>query len=110
MKQCSILFLSIPDVKFNKGILTGKLFEYMASERPILCLGPEDGDAAKIIRETNTGEVCSYSDEMKINRVLGNYYEKHVQGILKTESININRYSRKELTKQLVTLLERISS
>jgi glycosyltransferase involved in cell wall biosynthesis len=55
MSSSSALLLIIPSNKKNKGIVTGKLFEYMAVKRPILLLGPVDGDAASIVLKGKSG-------------------------------------------------------
>ena len=60
MHSSDILLLCIPDIPNNKGILTGKLFEYMASRRPILLMGPQDGDAAYIVESNRAGVCCNY--------------------------------------------------
>ncbi|MCX7729393.1 MAG: glycosyl transferase family 1, partial [Bacteroidia bacterium] len=46
--QSSALLLLINNAPNSKGILTGKLFEYLALQKPILAIGPTDGDAAHI--------------------------------------------------------------
>ena len=51
MIKARILLLIIPEIENNKGILTGKLFEYLATGNPILNIGPKDGDAATILNE-----------------------------------------------------------
>jgi len=50
----SMLLLIINKVKNNKGILTGKIFEYIGSGVPVLGIGPEDGEAAQILKETDS--------------------------------------------------------
>ena len=52
-----VLLLCINKVPAAKGIITGKIFEYLQAKRPILAIGPEDGDAAEILKNTNSG-VC----------------------------------------------------
>jgi glycosyltransferase involved in cell wall biosynthesis len=49
MMESTLLLLIVPDHPSNKSILTGKIFEYMATEKPILLLGPADGDAAQLL-------------------------------------------------------------
>jgi glycosyltransferase involved in cell wall biosynthesis len=44
-----VLLLFVNNSPNAKGILTGKIFEYMASGRPILAIGPKDGDTAIIL-------------------------------------------------------------
>lgn len=61
-----LLLLLMPDsTPRAKGLLTGKLFEYLSSGTPILCIGPEDGDAAHIISEVQAGETVDFEDKEK---------------------------------------------
>ena len=62
MMESSVLLLIIPDHHSNKSIITGKLFEYLASGKPILCIGPPDGDAADIIETSGNGKCAGYYD------------------------------------------------
>ena len=57
MQESNALLLVIPDVPKANGILTGKLFEYLGAARPIIALGPVDGDAATILKETGAGRM-----------------------------------------------------
>ena len=50
IQRSQVLLLLINNTPNAKGILTGKIFEYLGSGRPILSIGPEDGDAAIIIK------------------------------------------------------------
>lgn len=108
-QQSQVLLLLLNNTPNAKGILTGKFFEYLAAGRPILCIGPPDGDAAKIIFKTNSGSVMDFSNEKKIREIILQYYQLYKENRLKTESKNIESYSRKELTKQLAEVLNEIS-
>ena len=55
MCESDFLLLVIPNTEKNKGIVTGKLFEYIRSMRKIIMIGPPKSDAAKIIAQTNSG-------------------------------------------------------
>ena len=57
MMSAHMLLLLIPTDDGADRILTGKLFEYLAVERPILGLGPANGDAAAIIDECGAGRM-----------------------------------------------------
>jgi glycosyltransferase involved in cell wall biosynthesis len=72
MMSSSLLLLIIPSHKSNKSIITGKLFEYLATRKPILCLGPADGDAAEIIKECGSGVTLDYHDSEKISEYIAN--------------------------------------
>jgi glycosyltransferase involved in cell wall biosynthesis len=58
----SALLMAIPDVALNKGILPGKVFEYLAARKPVLCVGPAGCDADVVLRETSAGLALPYSD------------------------------------------------
>jgi len=97
MTGSSALLLIIPDHKSNRTILTGKLFEYIAAGKPVICLGPADGDAAAIIKETSSGKVFNYDESAQIRD-----YLIHLLQYPKHESKNIDAFSRRKLTEKLV--------
>ncbi|TVQ07252.1 MAG: hypothetical protein EA361_18620 [Bacteroidetes bacterium] len=103
MKQSDMLLLVIPQIEQNEGILTGKLFEYLASHRPILGIGPTHGDAAKILTETRAGVMFNYHDSRSIAAHINQTINKNKDHNPNTHEIN--RYSRKTLTKKLIELL-----
>ena len=104
-RKSHLLLLVINDTPNAKGILTGKFFEYMSSGRPTLCIGPNDGDVAEIMRETEAGSVF----ESKDGEALKQYILKSFEGnsAFKTNSF-VEKYSRKLLTKKLVSILDSI--
>lgn len=109
-RQSQVLLLIINNTPNAKMILTGKFFEYLAAERPILCLGPEEGDAAKILGETNAGLLSGFDDIQGMKKHIRSYYQKYKTGTLTCKSANIGKYSRKELTRELCAVLNRLSS
>jgi glycosyltransferase involved in cell wall biosynthesis len=105
-----VLLLLIPNVKNNKGILTGKLFEYLKAKRPILAMGPEDGDLATILKGTNAGVLVNFDAEEKLKIQLLEMYEKFKEKKLIVNSVHIEKYHRKELTKKLAFILKSLNS
>ena len=62
-RDSEALLLLIPEAGGRgKGVLSGKVFEYLASGRPILAAVPPDGAAAELIRETGAGVVVPPDD------------------------------------------------
>jgi hypothetical protein len=109
LQRASQLLLVIEiDSEKTKGIIAGKLFEYMVAERPIIGIGPKDADIAKIIQETNTGTYFLYTEKVKLKTQILAYYEAFQQQKLHTSPIGLQQYSRKALTKKLATLLHSI--
>ncbi len=66
MAEASVLLLIIPDHPGNDVIITGKLFEYLATGKPILCIAPPDGDAALIVQQRDNSHVALYHDSDSI--------------------------------------------
>jgi glycosyltransferase involved in cell wall biosynthesis len=62
-RDSDALLLLIPDAGGRgRGVLSGKVFEYLAAERPILAAVPPDGAAAELIEETGAGVVAPPDD------------------------------------------------
>lgn len=108
-QQSQILLLLLNNTPNAKGILTGKFFEYLAANRPILCIGPENGEAAAILSETNTGVAIDFSNEKGMKEIILQYYSLYKSNNLSVQSKNIQKYSRKELTKELAAVLEKLA-
>jgi glycosyltransferase involved in cell wall biosynthesis len=104
--ESSILLLLIPNVQENKGILTGKFFEYLAAGKPILALGPEDGDVAAILNETGAGFITDYDNIMALSEKITELFENFRTGNEYNSSIEIEKFTRKSLTGKLVKLIE----
>jgi glycosyltransferase involved in cell wall biosynthesis len=107
-QKSQVLLLLINQTPNSKSILTGKFFEYLAARRPILCVGPTNGDAAAIMKETNSGLMADFKDVQTIKENILTYYKLYKSGKLLSESRNIEKYSRKELTKSLSEIMNRI--
>jgi hypothetical protein len=108
--KSQVLLLLIPNVKNNKGILTGKLFEYLKAKRPILAIGPEKGDLATILQETNSGVIVNFDAEEKLKLEIVALYQKYKEDKLTVNFNNIEKYHRKELTKKLAFILKSLNS
>lgn len=106
-RKSQVLLLIEIDSEDTRSIIPGKLFEYMVSERPIVAIGPEGSDFSEIIRNTNTGVFHEYDETEKLKDTILNYYKEYQQGSLKSHAIGLQQYSRKKLTEQLATILNR---
>ena len=101
MVNSNFLLLVIPNTKKNKGIVTGKLFEYIRSMTKILMIGPQNSDAATIISDTNSGRCFDFEDRERI--------VKYLNSSSHTETKNYEKYSRDELTFKLSELFEEVA-
>ena len=93
-----------------KGIITGKIFEYMQAKRPILAIGPTDGDLAEIIEHTKTGKVVDFDDKESLKKTILEMYTAFKNKTLQVDSKNIEQFHRKNLTHQLVQIIKKIDS
>ena len=100
--RSDLLLLVIPKVKNNQGILTGKFFEYLASQKPVLAIGPVDGDLARIMEETQCGKLFDYADADGMLRFAE---EKLNAPFTPSDNALAKSYSRKELTRKIAEIL-----
>ena len=100
-KACQMLLLVINSTPTAKGIIPGKVFEYLISKRPIIVVGPEDGDSAGIIKECEAGRAFNFEEADKLEAYILESYEKYKTGNLEVNSHGIEKYSRRNLTKKL---------
>ncbi len=96
-----VLLLVEIDSEETSGIIPGKIFEYMAAKRPILAIGPKNWEVRNLINETQTGEVFDYKSTTQLKNVLLDWFKAYKKGALTVNSKNIEKYSRKELTRKL---------
>ena len=101
MMESTMLLLIIPDHPSNKSILTGKIFEYLATGKPVLLLGPSDGDAAQLMVKCGYQGIFDYNDVQGIR----SFISKVAEGRQVTPSGHHLEYSRRALTSKLGDLL-----
>jgi glycosyltransferase involved in cell wall biosynthesis len=108
-RESDVLLLLIPDAGGRgKGVLSGKVFEYLAAERPILALVPPDGAAAELIRETGAGVVAPPDDVEAIEAALRELHERWANGGLPATEIPAatrHRLSRRARAEELADVL-----
>lgn len=105
-QKSQVLLLAINNVPSAKGIVTGKIFEYLQAKRPILAIAPKDGDLAAILDKSKAGKVVGFYDVEELGNALLQMYEQFEQGNLKVNSVGVEQYHRKALTEQFVNLLK----
>ena len=105
-KSSQVLLLVEINSDETVGIIPGKLFEYMAAERPILAIGPEDADFAQIIKETNSGTFFTYDQKDEVKEQIVKLYDSYKQNELKVYAMGLQYYSRKKLTEKLANIIK----
>lgn len=106
-RKSQVLLLIEIDSEETRSIIPGKLFEYMVSNRPIIAIGPKDSDFAEIITQTNTGVFFNYSEKERLKKLILDSYNQFLEGKLQSHGVGLQKYSRKNLTHELVALLSK---
>ena len=97
------------NVPSAKGIVTGKIFEYLMAKRPILAIAPADGDLAGIIKQTNSGYVVDFNDGVLLKKTILDLYLKFSNNNLVVASENIEQFNRKQLTAKVAEMINKIT-
>ncbi len=80
-------------------LLTGKLFEYLAAKRPIVCITPVHGDASELLRESsNSSSIHLYNDKQGLKEQFETIFDAWKNGKDLYTNSHADQYSRKNLT------------
>jgi glycosyltransferase involved in cell wall biosynthesis len=96
----------------GKGVLSGKVFEYIAAGRPILAVVPPDGAAAELVRETGAGVVVPPDDLAAIRTALVDLHSRFANGGLPSVELakkDEDRLSRRTRVEEMAALLSEIA-
>jgi glycosyltransferase involved in cell wall biosynthesis len=98
-RDSEALLLLVPEAGGRgRGVLSGKVFEYLAAGRPILAAVPPDGAAAELIRETGAGVVVAPEDVAGMRSALEGLHERFLDGGL--PSVELSEEDRHGLSRQ----------
>jgi len=109
-REASVLILPLRKEPEYKAVLPGKLFEYLASQRPVLGIGQPDGAMAMILDDTRTGVTIDWEDRESLRKFILDCWNRHKKGELKTEDTDISRFTRRNLTRRMAQLFNVILS
>ena len=109
-RKASLLILPLRKEPEYKAVLPGKLFEYLASWRPVLGIGQTDGAMSMILNTTKTGVVLEWEDKASISRFIDLCWSDHLKGKLGVEDADISRFTRRNLTRNMSDLFNKVIS
>jgi len=104
-KKAQLLLLIEENSKETEYIIPGKLFEYMASKRPIIAIGPEASDIEKILNQTGSGTYFRYDERATLRMHILHHFDAYITRKINVDSKGLEAYSRKSLTQQLAQKL-----
>ncbi len=108
MKKSDALLLIHP-TNARKGVYTGKLFEYLASLKPIIALIDEEDVASKLIQEANAGYISDNTNIGKIEMILEEAHKEWKEKQKREFNIDIiKKHHRKEQVKRLEKVIEEV--
>ena len=102
--------LPINDIPQQKGVMPGKMYEYLGAARPILAFGLPDSDTAKLLHDTGAGNLFGYNDKKGLEEYLDKAIKTYQSGRLEVSSQGYLRYSRKNLASKYSELLHKLVS
>jgi glycosyltransferase involved in cell wall biosynthesis len=112
-RESDVLLLLIPEAGGRgRGVLSGKVFEYLAAERPVLAVVPPDGAAAQLVRETGAGVVAAADDVDAIRDALVELHARWRDGRLDAAPLSQewrDKLSRASRVEELAELLESLA-
>jgi len=112
LEQADLLLIYIAPGPNSNSLLTGKIFDYMRSCKPIFAIIPPKGAAAELVRKSKTGFVCDTSDIEDVKKGVLEVYNlwQNKQLITTPDKEYISQFERKKLTSDLADLFNQIIS
>lgn len=109
MQRSQVLLLLVNNSANAKGILTGKVFEYLAAKRPIFAVGPLGGDVEKLLTKSSAGILADFSNYDDILSKLNWFWNEYQNGFSFYKNYGSTSFSRRSLTGKLVELIDSLS-
>lgn len=97
-----LLLVGVPE---NKGVITGKFFEYLYLQKPIYSISPDNSDVVTILNETEAGLNADYTDAEQLYSNLERLFEMVATNSFPKNETKIANYSRKNLTTAISNLM-----
>ena len=111
MARSTLLLLVIEQFAAAEGMITSKLYEYLASERPVLGVGPPDGDAHALLRRHDAGTVVDWTDVDWAAEVLRAHYDAWAEGTPRTgaDRGELGAHTRRHQARRMARVLDAVT-
>lgn len=110
MHSADILFLTNGDGARQQLGLPGKMYEYLATGRPVLALTHPDGDAGRIIQQVGGGVAVAQDDPGQLLESIKNACQNRALAVPPLNREALSMFERPNLAKRLASLLDEVSS
>jgi glycosyltransferase involved in cell wall biosynthesis len=111
--RATALLLYIPSGKNTESVLTGKIFDYLRTGKPVLAIVPPAGLAAELLTKAGIGYIADHQDLPGIAERLMELYwlwENRALGELKVNHDYITQFSRPNLARKLAKLIDAVAT
>lgn len=102
-RTSQVLLVSINNTPNATGILPGKFFEYLASGRPILAIGPKKSDIGTVLGKTKAGIIVEPDDVEGIKEAVQGLFDQTAN--IQRNAESVAGFSRRQITGQLAKLM-----
>ena len=107
--NCDWLLLIVDTGETSDGVIPGKLFEYVASQRPMFALC-NPGATQQIIERARLGVVVGAEDVDACEQALEKVLEEAVPQSLDRDADYLAQFDRKNISRRLAELLEQTAA
>lgn len=109
LARSAALLLVIPSKSKAEEMIPGKLFEYMASKRPIIAIGSGESDVAEILQITKSGKIFEKGEDKELGKYIVELIDNYNKGLVENIPQSIDQYSRRNLSGKIALILKSIS-
>jgi hypothetical protein len=110
LARSAALLLVIPSNRRTNEVIPGKLFEYLASKRSVIAIGPKECDAGIILNETGGGKIFDKNGVNDLTDYLFELYKNFKKGLYETGPSGIDQYSRKSLAEKYAGIINAVEN
>ncbi len=105
-----LMLVLVDQVPFNTLIITSKIFEIMPTGNPMLAIGPQEGDTARILRDTRTGVTFAPQTEAGLTDYILDQFVQWKRGKLNTGPRSFPAYERRNLVGELADVFNQLTA
>jgi hypothetical protein len=112
MARSTLLLLVIEPFAQAKGMITSKLYEYLASERPVLGVGPPGGDAGTLLQNHDAGEVVAWNDARRARELIQDHYAAWAAGspAAGASRTDLQEHNRRNQSRRMARILDEVTT
>ena len=92
----------------GQDVVSGKAFDYLHAQKPILAAVDEAGGDAWFVRETHSGRIAPWHDTNAVACQMMECFRAWQSGVRQLDESDTGRYSRRNLTARLAQIFDEV--